>query len=202
MKSYRNGRLIAVAVLLLALATPALARLPLDIGQKGPAFSLKGVDDKEHALGDYAEAAVVVVVFTCNHCPVAKAYQDRIIQIQKDYKDKGVQILAVNSNSPSVVPGDGLEHMKARAEEKGYNFPYLVDETQDVATAYGATVTPHVFLLDKERVLRYRGRVDDSQDPAGVKSHDLRNAIDAVLAGKDVPEPSTEQFGCSIKWAK
>jgi len=175
----------------------------LEIGAKGPAFSLPGVDGQNHALADYKDKKLVVVIFTCNHCPVATAYQDRIIAIQKDYADKGVQIVAINSNSTEAAPTDSFEHMKVRAKEKGYNFPYLRDESQEIANAYGALVTPHVFLLDQDRVLRYRGRIDDNwQEPGKVTTNDLRNALDALLAGKPVPAPVTTQVGCTIKWNK
>lgn len=193
--------LLVIAVVVL-IAAPAWAK-ELEIGAKGPEFSLPGVDGKTHSLADYKDKKIVVIIFTCNHCPVAKAYQDRIIQIQKDYAEKGVQIVAINSNSTKVAPADSFEHMKKRAKKKGYNFPYLRDENQVVCTAYGATCTPHVFLLDQERALRYRGRIDDNmKKPEAVKSHDLRNAIKAVLADKPVPAATTRQFGCSIKWNK
>jgi peroxiredoxin len=173
----------------------------LALGAKAIDFSLPGVDGKTHSIETYKDKDVLVVIFTCNHCPVAKAYQDRIIAIQKDYGDKGVQVVGINPNSTKVAPSDSFEHMKTRAKEKGYNFPYLRDKSQEVAKAYGATCTPHVFVFDKERVLRYRGRIDDNwRDPDKVEHKDLRNAIEALLAGKKVPKPDTLQFGCSIKW--
>ena len=197
-------RAAAVAMVYLVVSCSAIAdeeAKKLEIGQKGAGFSLPGVDGETHSLDDYKGRALVVVIFTCNHCPVAKAYQDRIIAIQRDYADKGVQIVAINPNSTDIVPTDSLEHMKTRAKEKGYNFPYLRDESQEVAKAYGALVTPHVFLLDEERVLRYRGRIDDNwQQPDKVTTTDLRNALDALLDGEEVPEPSTHQIGCTIKW--
>jgi peroxiredoxin len=173
----------------------------LELGKKAPDFSLKGVDGKTHSLSEYKDAKVLVVIFHCNHCPVATAYQDRMIAIQKDYTDKGVQLVAINSNDAGAYPADSFANMKKRAKKKGYNFPYLRDESQKVAKAYGALVTPHVFLFGPERKLLYRGRIDDNwRRPKKVKSKDLRAAIDAVLAGKDVPDASTKQVGCSIKW--
>ena len=170
------------------------------VGEKAPTWSgLVGVDDKKHALADYADAKAVVVVFTCNHCPVAQAYQDRLVAVQKDYKDKGVQLVAVNVNN---LDEDKLEPMKKRAEEKKFNFPYLYDPTQKIGLDYGATKTPEVYLLDKERKVVYHGAIDDSQQPEEVKTHYLREAIDAVLAGKTPPKAEATAFGCGIKYDK
>jgi len=172
----------------------------LKIGDPAPSFSeLIGVDDKKHSLSDYKDAKVIVLIFTCNHCPVAVAYEDRIIALQKDYKDKGVQVIAVNVNN---IPADRLDQMKIRAEKKGFNFPYLYDETQKIARDYGAEVTPHVFVLCQQRKLAYTGAIDDSQNPEKVKTHFLREAIDALLAGKEPPQTVTKHFGCSIKYEK
>ena len=199
MSDRRSVVLLCVAAL--CLAAPARAG-ELEIGAKGPDFSLPGVDGKTYSL-QTADAKVVIVIFTCNHCPVAKAYQDRIIQIQKDYADKGVQIVAINANDATKYEGDSFENMKKRAKEKNFNFPYLQDEPQETARAYGAKVTPHVFLLDQKRVLKYRGRIDDNwQKPGQVKARDLRAAVAAVLAQKPVPNPVTKQVGCGIKWKK
>ena len=183
------------------------------IGQHPLGFSgLVGVDDRKHGLSDYKDAKAVVIVFTCNSCPVAKAYEDRIIAIQKDYKDKGLQVVAINSNSPKKQPQDSLEKMKQRAAAKDlgdwrsnqrpFNFPYLFDATQGVARAFGATCTPHVFILDLDRKVAYMGSIDDNIDPKKVKKPFLRDALDAVLAGKKPPKTVTKQFGCSIKWEK
>jgi len=173
----------------------------IDIGKAGPSFSLKGVDGKAHSLADYADKKAVVVVFTCNHCPAAVKAEDRLIQLQKDYAKKGVQLVAINSNETDGHPTDSFEHMIRRAEEKRFNFPYLRDDTQDVARAYGALRTPHVFVLDKDRKVRYHGRVDDNIDhPSAVKRHDLREAIDEVLRGRPVSVPTTAPVGCNVKW--
>jgi len=190
----------AAALLGLALASPLFGLNP---GDPAPAFKLKGVDGKDHTLQDYvAQKKAVVVVFTCNTCPVAIDYEARIIALTKEYAPRGVALLAVNSNDPARVPGDSFDAMKARAQEKGYPFPYLHDETQQVARAYGATVTPHVFVIDPAGKVRYIGRVDDnqSQDPSKKTSHDLRNALDALLAGSEPPQTLTKAFGCTIKW--
>lgn len=167
-------------------------------GQAAPDFQgILGVDDKEHALADYKQAKLVVVVFTCNHCPVAVAYEDRLIALQKQYKDKGVQFVAVNVNN---VPADRLEEMKSRAKQKGFNFPYLYDATQKMGHDYDAKVTPHVFLLDQDRNIAYQGAVDDNMKADKVEKHYLRDALEALMAGKKPPVEITKAFGCSIKY--
>jgi peroxiredoxin len=173
----------------------------IDVGKAGPSFNLKGVDGKFHSLNDYADKKAVVVVFTCNHCPAAVASEDRLVQLQKDYAPKGVQLVAINPNEDKGHPTDSFDHMIKRAAEKKFNFPYLRDETQEVAKAYGAVRTPHVFLLDQGRKVAYRGRIDDNiNDPDAITRHDLREAIDEVLRGKRVSTPITEPVGCSVKW--
>jgi peroxiredoxin len=192
---------LGLGIVLLATTTCCAAKLK--IGQAAPTFSsLAGVDDKQHGLADYEKAKLVVVVFTCNHCPVAVAYEDRLIALQKDYESKGVQVVAINPNSAKIQPPDSFEKMKERAKDKGFNFPYLHDETQGVARQYAATVTPHVFVLDQDRKIVYTGAIDNSKDADKVKDHYLRNALDALLAGKKPPKEVTQQFGCGIKWDK
>jgi peroxiredoxin len=173
----------------------------IETGRDAPGFSLPGVDGQTRSLDDYADKAAVIVVFTCNHCPTAIDYEDRLVQIQADYAGKGVQIIAINSNETDGHPTDSFEHMVERAEDKGFNFPYLRDESQDVAKAYGAMRTPHVFLLDADRKVVYNGRIDDMpDDPANVGRHDLREAIDEVLSGDPVSVPVTQSIGCNVKW--
>jgi peroxiredoxin len=182
----------------------------LPIGSSAPDFELPGVDYKTYRLADFARAKVLVVVFTCNHCPTAQAYEQRIIDLDRDYRDRGVAFVAISPNDPLAVRldelgytdvGDSLADMKLRAKDAGFEFPYLYDgETQSVARAYGAKVTPHVFIFDQKRQLCYNGRIDDS-DIKEVTSHDARNAIDALLAGRDVAVKETRVFGCSTKWA-
>jgi peroxiredoxin len=182
----------------------------LEIGASAPDFKLVGVDDKTYTLKDFADAKFVVIVFTCNHCPTAQAYEDRIIKLHADYKDKGVALVAINPNDPLAVRldelgytdlSDSFEEMKIRAKQRNFQFPYLYDgETQSTAKAYGVVATPHVYIFDQQRKLRYVGRIDDS-DVKEVKSHDARNAIEALLAGKPVPVEKTKVFGCSTKWA-
>jgi peroxiredoxin len=184
----------------------------LGIGDKAPDFNLPGVDGKEHKLAEYDRAKVLVIVFTCNHCPTAQAYEERVKKLAGDFRDKGVALVAISPNDPKAVRldelgytdvSDSLEEMKIRAKERSFNFPYLYDgDKQEVSRAYGPVATPHVFVFDAERKLRYAGRVDDTErDPNAVKSRDARNAIEAVLAGKPVPVEKTRTFGCSIKWS-
>jgi peroxiredoxin len=205
---------LAIALAFLEGAGMALADPPnlrtLPIGSAAPDFKLPGVDGREYALKDFADARILVIVFTCNHCPTAQAYEDRIMRLHADYKDKGVALVAISPNDPKAVRldelgytdlSDSFEDMKLRAKEKKFAFPYLFDgDTQKTALAYGALATPHVFIFDRERRLRYTGRIDDSEVKE-VKSHDTRNAIDALLADQPVRVERTRVFGCSVKWA-
>jgi peroxiredoxin len=182
----------------------------LEIGDAAPDFKLSGVDGTDYSLADFAKAKLLAVIFTCNHCPTAQAYEDRIIQLHADYKDKGVAVVAISPNDPLAVRLDELgytefsdssDEMKQRAKDRNYQFPYLYDgETQKTSLAYGVLATPQVYLFDQARKLRYVGRIDDS-DVKTVTSHDARNAIDALLAGKPVPVEKTRTFGCSTKWS-
>ncbi len=173
----------------------------LKIGDKAIPFTLIGVDDQQHSLDDYADKKAVVVIFSCNHCPYVRAWEDRMVQIQADYAEKGVQLIAISANDATKYPDDSFPKMKERAREKGFNFPYLYDETQEVARAYGAERTPEVFLFDQERILRYHGAIDDNyEDPNAVRTHYLREALDAVLAGQEPSIKETPPVGCTIKW--
>jgi peroxiredoxin len=184
----------------------------LTIGAAAPDFSLKGVDNKTYSLASFSNSKILVIIFTCNHCPTAQAYEERIIQLTKDYKPKGVAIVAVSPNDPSSVRLDELgytdmsdtfEEMKKRAAQKKFNFPYLYDgNTQSMAKAYGPAVTPHVFIFDSKRKLRFQGRIDDVEKPTKTPTQfDTRNAIDELLQNKEVTTQTTKIFGCSIKWA-
>lgn len=173
----------------------------IEIGEPAPGFELKGVDGKEHALSDYEDGDAIVVVFTCNHCPTAVQYEDRLVALQEEFEDHGVQLIAINPNEDEGHPTDSYEHMVERAKEKGFNFPYLRDASQEVARAYGAVRTPHVFLLDGDRKVAYKGRIDDTPDaPDAVGRRDLAEAIEEVLAGQEVSVPETKAVGCSVKW--
>ncbi len=185
---------------------------PIEPGTKAPDFNLPGVDGKNYSLEDFKDHEILVVLFTCNHCPTAQAYEDKFIKIVDDYKDKGVGFVGISPNADDAVSlselgysdmGDSMEEMKLRVKQKGYNFPYLYDgETQKASLAYGPLATPHVFVFDKERVLRYSGRIDDTENPyVEPKTTDLVNALDALVSGKEVPVTKTKTFGCSIKWS-
>jgi len=174
----------------------------LKIGSKAPDFNLPATDGKKYSLNSFAGKKAIIVVFSCNHCPYVQAYEDRIIEIQKDYT-KDVQVVAISSNEDINYPEDSFENMKARAALKKFNFPYLHDETQNIAKAYGATHTPEIFLFDKERKLAFHGKIDDNwQEPQNVKSKYLRNAIDELLSGKQISVPETFTIGCTIKWRR
>jgi len=209
---YRFLRLCIPSLLLLAVQS-AIAKdvKTLAINAPAPELNLPGVDGKTYRLGDFADASVLVVIFTCNHCPTAQAYEKRIIRLQADYQDKGVALVAISPNDPLAVRldelgytdiGDSFDDMKRHAKRRGFKFPYLYDgQTQRVSTAFGALATPHVFIFDRQRKLRYNGRIDDA-DIKTPKSHDARNAIDDLLAGRPVRVPKTRVFGCSTKWAE
>ncbi|SEF82443.1 redoxin domain-containing protein [Algoriphagus boritolerans] len=185
----------------------------LEIGDQAPPFNLPDVDGKFHSLEDYADSEVLVVNFTCNHCPTAQAYEDRYISLVKEFEGKSVALIAISTNSPiAVLPeelgytdlGDYYEEMKIRAVDKGFNFPYLYDgDTHEFSLAYGPTATPHVFVFDKNRKLTYSGRIDASEKPGTGNSEDLRAAIEATLRGEALPAEAaqTPAFGCSMKWA-
>jgi peroxiredoxin len=183
----------------------------LQIGAKAPDFCLPGIDDRTHCLSEYASSKILVVIFTCNHCPTAQLYETRIKQLVADYRDRGAAFVAIEPNDPEAVRldelgytdlSDSLEEMKIRARYRQFNFPYLYDgDTQRVSRAYGPAATPHVFIFDSERTLRYQGRVDNNQREELVTSRDARNAIDALLAHQPVPVSKTPAVGCSTKWA-
>ncbi|MCX7019556.1 MAG: thioredoxin family protein [bacterium] len=173
----------------------------LEIGQQAPPFRLPATDGKEYGLEDFAPAKIVVVVFSCNHCPFVVGSEDRMTAFQRDYAARGARMVAINSNETDNHPTDSFEHMIERARQKGFNFPYLRDEPQDVARAYGALRTPHYFVFDEKRVLRYTGRMDDNpRDAAKAVTRELRDAVDALLAGQPVPQPVTNPIGCNVKW--
>lgn len=182
----------------------------LAIGAPAPDFSLPGVDGKTHSLADYAASPILVVVFTCNHCPIAQMYERRIEELQADYRERGIAVVAIQPNDPKAIRideldssdiSDTLEEMKARVAYRHLTYPYLYDgETQAVTRAFGPQATPHVFVFDKARMLRYEGRMDNSYRIEMVKTRDARNAIDALLSGREVSVKHTGTFGCSTKW--
>ena len=200
-----------IFLFLLTFSASAQNRHPiLPLGSPAPDFSLPGVDGKVHRLADYGSSPILVVVFTCNHCPIAQMYEQRIQQLEADYRDRGVAVVAIQPNDPKAIRideldssdiSDTLDEMKIRVAYKNLHYPYLYDGgTQSVTRAYGPQATPHVFIFDKDRNLRYEGRVDNSYRKELVNSQDARNAIDALLANREVPVKKTGVFGCSTKW--
>jgi peroxiredoxin len=214
MKKYLTNCALLLAM---AFAFPAVLSAQehktMAIGAAAPDFKLKGVDDKTYTLQSFNKAKVLAVVFICNHCPTSQAYEERIKKMTTDYAGKGVAIVAISPNDPASLRldelgysdvGDSFAEMKHRAKEKTFNFPYLYDgETEIASKQYGPVATPHIFIFDKDRKLRYNGRIDDTEDPAKpIKSADAINAIEALLSNKEVPVAVTKTFGCSIKWAE
>jgi thiol-disulfide isomerase/thioredoxin len=210
-------RIWQLFILCLGLLTPLVMQsadeliYPLKIGAVAPDFNLPGVDGKVYSLKDFKDFKILFIVFTANHCPTAQSYEDRIIQLVKDYRNKGVGVVAIAPNDPLAVRldemgytdlGDSMEDMKIRAKDKGFNFPYLFDgETEHTSRLYGPVSTPHVFIFDQQRKLRYQGWIDNSEKIGAATKHDARNAIEALLQGKPVPVENTKTFGCSIKWS-
>jgi len=217
-------RLLALAPIILAIASPSTvtaqekkkAQVPavntLAIGAEAPDFTLPNVDGKNYSLKDFSEAKAMVLIFTCNHCPDARAARGKMISLHKDYKDKGVAVIAISGNDDKAlllnelgysVYGDSFDDMKSVAKEEGYQFPYLYDgETQKASTAYGAVATPHTFVFDADKKLRYHGRIDDARRSFKDKGTPyVRQALDAILAGKEVTKTITRAHGCSTKWA-
>ena len=203
--------LLANFTVLTGLCAADFQPTPLPLGSPAPAFSLLGVDGRVHALKDFAKAKILVVVFTCNHCPTAQYYEERLKQLATDYKDKGAAVVAIMPNDPKSVRLDELgwsdlsdtfEEMKIRARDNHFNYPYLYDgDSESVSRAYGPVATPHVFVFDAARKLRYAGAIDDSERVQHVKRHYLRDALDAILTGRDPEVEKTKVVGCSVKWA-
>jgi peroxiredoxin len=209
-----SSRNLALAATLLFLSLTVRAaedeHPTLAIGSPAPDFSLPGIDGKTHTLGEYKNSQLLAIVFTCNHCPTAQLYETRIKKLVDDFQSKSVAFVAIQPNDPQAIRlselgytdvSDSFDDMKIRTEYRHFNFPYLNDgDTQSVSRAYGPKATPHIFIFDKDRKLRYEGRVDDSQRASLVKSQDARNALEALLAGRPVPVAHTPAFGCSTKW--
>ncbi|MEO0895105.1 MAG: thioredoxin family protein [Bacteroidota bacterium] len=194
--------LMSVVVLIMAAAT--FAQEGYKVGDVARDFSLKNIDGNMVSLADYEEAKGFIVVFTCNHCPYAIKYEDRINALNKKYAAKGYPVIAINPNDVSKVPDDSFDNMKIRAKEKGFTFPYLVDGTSEIAATYGATRTPHAYVLQKqgkELKVAYIGAIDDNaRDASSVEETYLANAIDLLLEGKKVEKSFTRAIGCTIKW--
>jgi len=175
----------------------------LRLGSKIIDFSLPGVDGKTYSLDDFRDKKVLCVIFMCNHCPYVVAVQQRINQIAKDYTGRSFALVGISSNDKETYPEDSFENMKIRAKEQGYVFPYLYDESQDIARGFDAVCTPDIFLYDESRILKYRGRIDDNwKDESAVNRKELRMAIDALLEGRGIDFEQVPSMGCSIKWAR
>ena len=212
MKRNRNLIMLAlVFVLFFHVSSFAQHPEPLAIGASAPDFSLKGVDGKTYSLKSFAASNILAIVFTCNHCPTAQAYEGRVKKLAADFKSSGVTVVAISPNDPKAIRLDELgytdlsdtyEDMQIRAKDMSYNFPYLYDgDTQKTSIAYGPIATPHIFIFDKERKLRYNGRIDDVEKPSATpNSTDAYNALKEMVAGKPVSVPNTKTFGCSVKW--
>lgn len=210
-------RLLHLLLLIFTLSVTAMAQnthpepKTLGFNEKAPDFNLKGTDGKMYSLASFSKAKVLVLIFSANHCPTAQAYEDRIISITNDYKNKGVEVAVISSNDNQTLSlselgytdmGDTYEEMQIRYKDKNYNFPYLYDsDDQKTALAYGPVATPHAFVFDADRKLQYEGHIDQYEKPGTGKGEDLRNAIDAVLDGKKPDPASTKVFGCSMKWS-
>ena len=174
----------------------------LQIGARAPDFDLPATDGRNYKLSDFADSKLLVVVFSCNHCPYVIGSEDRMTRFCQDYGPRGVRMVAINSNETENHPTDSFEHMVQRAREKKFPFVYLRDATQDVAMAYGALRTPHFYVFDHDRLLRYTGRMDDNpKDAALARTHELRDAVDALLAGREPAMAVTNPIGCNVKWA-
>ncbi|MCX6733783.1 MAG: thioredoxin family protein [Candidatus Peregrinibacteria bacterium] len=166
-----------------------------------PSFSLQGVDDKQHSLADFQDANILVMIFMCNHCPYVQACIDRLITLQGEFSERGVRFIGINSNDSTDYPADSFEAMKIFSSERNMNFPYLFDETQDVARVYGAVCTPDIFVYDAERMLRYHGRIDNNwKDESKATTHELSDALAKMIEGEVPQEVQHPSMGCSIKW--
>ncbi len=196
------------SILLIALLAMMISGAPVksgyDVGDSATDFKLKNVDGKMISLSDYKNVKGYIVIFNCNTCPYSKAYDDRIIALNKKYASKGFPVLTINANDPSISPGDSFAEMQKQAKRNKYDFPYLFDETQEVAEAYGATNTPHVFVLNKkgsDLKVEYIGAIDDnSRNASAVTKKYVENAVDAILQKESVPVTKTKAIGCTIKW--
>ncbi|MBQ4803674.1 thioredoxin family protein [Aquimarina sp. MMG015] len=203
-------KILVAVVLVIAVSAFAIDKVNLSdsdagyvIGDVATDFSLKNIDDTTVSLADYKDAKGFIVIFTCNHCPYSVAYEDRIIELDKAFKDKGYPVIAINPNNPKAYPTDSFDNMKVRAKEKGFTFPYLFDDGQKIYPQYGATKTPHVYILEKTangNVVRYIGAIDNNyKDASAADKKYAEDAINALLKGEKVPLETTKAIGCSIK---
>jgi peroxiredoxin len=202
----RYSRLFMIAVTAMAAFAFTFSISGYKVGDAAEGFTLKNVDSKMVSLSDYKNAKGFVVIFTCNHCPFAKAYEERIIDLDNKYAKKGFPVIAINSNDVKIAPDDSFENMVARAKSKNFPFPYLYDESQEVAKKFGALKTPHIYILKKDKAgmkVEYIGAIDDnSEDASLVKVKYVENALDELLSGKEVTTKETKAIGCSLKYKK
>ncbi|MCK0108942.1 thioredoxin family protein [Flavobacteriaceae bacterium S0825] len=206
MKLIKTLSILAIVVVVSAFSVNSKASTGYEVGDIATDFKLKNIDGKIVSLADYNEAKGFIVIFTCNTCPYAVQYEDRIIALDKKYAPKGYPVIAIQPNDPDVQPGDSMEAMKARAVSKGFTFPYLMDEGQKIYPQYGANKTPHVYILEKTNkgnIVKYIGAIDDNyKDASAVNVKYAENTVDALLAGNEVQETTTRAIGCSIKVKK
>ncbi|MFN8282863.1 MAG: thioredoxin family protein [Chitinophagales bacterium] len=199
-------KLFFAMIALVGIAFNSIASDGYTVGAKAADFKLKNIDGKMVSLADYTSAKGFIITFTCNHCPYAKAYEDRIIALNSKYASLGYPVIAINPNDATQYPDDSYANMQLRTKEKGFSFPYLYDETQEIAKKYGALKTPHVFVVQKvagKLVVQYIGAIDDNwEDAAAVKEKYVESAVDALLAGKPITVTSTKAIGCGVKWKK
>jgi len=195
-------KLFGLSFVLMAVLAFSFKKGGYEVGDKARDFSLKNVDGTMISMDSFEEAKGFMIIFTCNSCPYSVAYEDRIIALHKKYADQGVPVIAINPNDDEKSPRDSYKKMIVRAEEKGFPFPYVYDETQKITKAYGATNTPHVYVLDAERTVKYIGAIDNNTKSAeNADKKYVEDAVDAVLKGTEVPEKKTKAIGCTIKWA-
>mgnify|MGYP001828665789 CR=1 FL=1 len=206
MKLIKTLSILAIVVVVSAFSVNSKASTGYEVGDVATDFKLENIDGKKVSLADNTEAKGFIVIFTCNTCPYAVQYEDRIIALDKKYASKGYPVIAIQPNDPDVQPGDSMEAMKARAASKGFTFPYLMDQGQKIYPQYGANKTPHVYILEKTNkgnIVKYIGAIDDNYKYASaVNVKYAENAVDALLAGNEVPETTTRAIGCSIKVKK
>ena len=175
--------------------------MTLNLGDAAPHFDLPGTDGYRHKLEEYADKVALVVIFSCNHCPYVQAYEDRMMELQRTFGPQGAQLVAINSNETAHHPEDSFDHMVERAQARNFNFPYLRDDSQEIARAYGAERTPHIFAFDRDQKLVYTGAIDDNwKEPEAVTRPYLADALTALIAGQPVAEATTHAIGCSVKW--
>jgi peroxiredoxin len=193
---------LSAFALLAVLLTSFIVKDGYKVGDTAMDFSLKNVDGKMVSLADYKDAKGYIVIFTCNSCPYSVAYEDRIIELHEQYADKGFPVIAINPNDVEKSPKDSYELMKVRAEEKDFPFAYVYDKTQEITKAYGATNTPHVYVLDKDRTVKYIGAIDNNtRDASAADKKYVEDAVDALMEGDDIPVTKTKAIGCTIKWS-